>query len=352
MLTRRFEKLLIRPEDLSPSRDDFEVIGALNPAVAEVGDDTVLLVRVAERPRERRPGWTPLPYWQTGVGLAIDWRRDDTLRWLDPRMVQRKEDGLVRLTFISHLRVLRSRSGTAIDLWDGARFEPELPWEGFGVEDPRISRIDGRWYFTYVAVSPAGVATALASTADFTSFRRHGIIFCPENKDVVLFPETIQGHYWALHRPNAATPFSTPEMWLARSDDLVHWGDHQRLWGGTRSWEGDRVGAGPPPLKTNDGWLVVYHGSQAGSEPGQVGTYSAGAVLLDLEDPSSVPSSNKLLLAPETDFERHGFVPNVVFPTGAIRHGDGLRLYYGAADTCTAVAEIGLNDVLAALQEG
>src|SRR5258708_37360122 len=146
---------------------------------------------------------------------------------LDIRVVQRKRDTLVRLNFISHLCVVRSRDGRRIDSIEPTCLRPENQYEEFGLEDPRITRIGDTFYITYVSVSRHGVATALASTADFKAFKRHGIVFYPENKDVVLFPEKIGGHYYALHRPNAATRFSKPEMWLASSDDLVHWGQHE-----------------------------------------------------------------------------------------------------------------------------
>ena len=119
------------------------------------------------------------------------------------------------------------------------RFLPDSEMEEFGVEDPRITALGGRYYFTYVAVSRHGAATALASTTDFRQFERHGIIFCPENKDVVLFPEQVGGEFVALHRPNAATPFCRPEMWVARSPDLVRLGP-PRLPARRRRRVGDR----------------------------------------------------------------------------------------------------------------
>src|SRR5439155_3619406 len=134
---------------------------------------------------------------------------------VDVRVVKRKRDNLVRLNFISHLRVARSKDGHSIDSADGAIFGPANQYEEFGVEDPRITRIGDTFYITYVAVSRHGVATALASTRDFKSFQRHGIIFSPENKDVVLFPEKISGTYHALHRPAGSAPFTKPEMWMA-----------------------------------------------------------------------------------------------------------------------------------------
>ena len=211
---------------------------------------------------------------------------------------------------------------------------PKLTLEEFGVEDPRITALDGRFFFTYVAVSRHGAATALASTTDFRQFERHGIIFCPENKDVVLFPERIDGQYVALHRPNAATPFCRPEMWVARSPDLIHWGRHECLHGGGAEWETGRVGAGTPPVRVDSGWLEIYHGNRQPTRPGEVGTYATGVLLLDPNDPARVLRRTATsIFEPTADFERHGFVPDVVFPTGIVEAGPSYLIYYGAADS-------------------
>jgi predicted GH43/DUF377 family glycosyl hydrolase len=304
---------------------------------------------VAERPRERRAGRTALPRWQAGAGLTVDWIADDEIDLLDARVVRRKCDGRVRLTFASHLRILRSRDGRSIDREDDARFEPQTEFEEFGVEDPRITRIGDTYWFTYVAVSRHGPATALASTTDFQTFTRHGVIFPIENKDVVLFPEAMGGEYVALHRPVGGTRFARPEIWLARSADLDHWGEHKVLLGSVSDWDAGRVGAGAPPVRCPDGWLEIYHGSTKPTGDSGVRTYSAGALLLDLDEPHRiVGKSAEPILVPETDFERAGFVPNVVFPTGVVERGDTLLVYYGAADTVCAVAELSKAEILAA----
>jgi beta-1,2-mannobiose phosphorylase / 1,2-beta-oligomannan phosphorylase len=350
LLKRRFERLLLSPSDLTPLREDFQVVGVFNPGAILVDGEVILLVRVAERPSEARAGHTALPRWSPGVGLEIDWVADDDIEVVDPRVVKRKADGLVRLTFISHLRVVRSGDGRSVSEITDIRFLPDSELEEFGVEDPRITAIDGRYYFTYVSVSRHGAGTALASTIDFKTFVRHGMIFCPENKDVVLFPERIAGEYVALHRPNAATPFCRPEMWIARSDDLIHWGRHECLHGGGAAWETGRVGAGTPPLRTSDGWLAIYHGNRQPTQQGEVGMYSTGILLLDLENPARIRRRTAAsIFEPTSDFERKGFVPDVVFPTGAVETPDSYLVYYGAADNCTAVVEFRRDDVLSAL---
>ncbi|MFO0788839.1 MAG: glycoside hydrolase family 130 protein [Pirellulales bacterium] len=346
--------LLLRPEDVPASRTDWEVIGTFNPGAVRFGEDVVLLIRIAERPREVREGWTALPRWSVDKGeYVVDWMRNDDLEVLDPRVVRRKADGLVRLTFVSHLRVATSRNGLSIDSLSGPAFSPKAQHEEFGIEDPRITFLDGKFYITYVSVSRHGASTALASTSDFESFTRHGVIFCPENKDVVLFPQTIGQSYFALHRPVGGTPFTTPQMWLASSPDLIHWGNHQFIYGGEQAWETGRVGAGTPPIELPDGWLEIYHGNERPLEPGKVGAYYGAAMLLDRNNPTCVLKVGEHpILRPELDFETQGFVADVVFPTGLVEADDRLLVYYGASDRYTGVAELSrvalMGDLLAA----
>jgi len=351
LLKRHYERLLLSPSDLKPSRDDFEVVGVFNPGAIVADGEVILLVRVAERPREHRHGYMALPRWAPEDGLVIDWVADDSVEVLDPRVVKRTADGLVRLTFISHIRVVKCGDGRAVTEVTDVHFSPATGLEEFGVEDPRITAIDGRYFFTYVAVSRHGAATALASTADFRKFDRHGVVFCPENKDVVLFPERIGGQYAALHRPNAATAFCRPEMWVAWSPDLIHWGKHDRLHGGGAGWETGRVGGGTPPLRVADGWIEIYHGNRQPTKPGEVGTYATGVLLLDPNQPAKIlrrtPDS---IFEPTADFERKGFVPDVVFPTGIVELDASYLVYYGAADSCTAVVEFSKEELLNSLR--
>lgn len=350
MIPRLSNTCLLRPSELPSSQEDLEVIGVFNPGAIATPEGVVLLVRVAEWPAERREGYIGLPRWDIPSGRAVvDWVAQDEVTPVDVRAVRQKLDGVVRLNFISHLRVVYSRDGRTIDSVDGPLLKPATVYEEFGVEDPRITRLGDTYYITYVSVSRFGVATALASTKDFQSFERRGIIFCPENKDVVLFPETIGGRYCALHRPNAATPFSRPEMWMATSPDLIHWGDHQRFLGGVNVWDIGRIGGGTPPLRTPRGWLEIYHGNSRRVGAREIGVYSAGVLLLDLENPRRIVGASGQMFVPETDYEREGFVPNVVFPTGLVAHGDSVLVYYGAADTSTAVAEFSLKALLSSI---
>ena len=261
MIERIDESVLLRPRDIQPSQSGLEVIGVFNPSVALVGDTKVMLVRVAERPAEKRVGWTPLPRWSPTGEAAVDWVHDEDLIHTDARVVALKSNGDLRLTSVSHLQILRTTNSES-EKWEFVDvLLPQGSLEEYGIEDPRITKIDDTYWITYVAVSRSGAATALMSSTDLVTFQRHGIIFPSENKDVVLFPDRIAGDYVALHRPNPSSHFSPPQIWIARSPDLIHWGRHEVIIGGAQAWEGDRVGSGTPPILCDEGWLTLYHGS-------------------------------------------------------------------------------------------
>ena len=351
MIARRSTSLLLEPNNIQPSDCESEVIGVFNPAVAQIGNELYMLARVAERPAERRAGWTALPRWSSPGKSEPNWVRDEDIIPTDARVVAITGSGDLRLTSVSHLQLFRSTDG------DGERWEfvaailPEGSWEEFGIEDPRITAIDNTYWITYVAVSRSGAATALMSTTDFATFHRHGIIFASENKDVVLFPGRVAGDFVALHRPNPHSHFSPPEIWLAHSPDLVHWGRHEFVLRGVRAWEGDRVGSGTPPLLCDEGWLTLYHGSTQSRVAGMVGRYCAGTLLLDRDQPHRVLArSHQPIMQPTTDFETNGFVPNVIFPTAMMDRGDDLQVFYGAADTCVASARFSKQSVLGSLE--
>lgn len=346
----RDRQVLLRPRDVVSSRDDFEVIGAFNPGVVRTAAGIVLLVRVAERARETRTGFIGLPRWAE-CGIEIDWVATDDVESTDPRVIRMKSDRRSRLTFTSYLQVIRLDDELSVVKPGGPALSPASEIEEFGIEDPRITCIDDRYYITYVSVSRHGVATALASTDDFHTFMRHGVIFGPENKDVVLFPERINGEFVAIHRPSGAAGFGRPEMWLARSPDLIHWGQHEHL---LRTGPGiSRIGAGPPPVRIPQGWLVIYHECSEPKCTRDVGVYSACALLLAHDQPQRILARSRVpLLTPHAIFERIGFVPNVVFPTGIVAEGSSLLIFYGACDTSTAVVRMPLADVLASMSPG
>ncbi|WP_432797261.1 glycoside hydrolase family 130 protein [Poriferisphaera sp. WC338] len=351
MLRRLFSNCMLSPNDIAPSHPAMRVIGTFNPGVVreQVTGDVILLVRVVEEVIEKRVGYQPSPYISHDE-VYVDWLPESDIDFSDPRIYRMMSTGLIRLRFISHLRAFRSRDGQTIDVPLG-KIMPEMPHEIYGLEDPRITHINDAYYITYVAVSPHGAATALLRTEDFLAYERLGIIFAPDNKDVVLFPESIGGKYYAMHRPMPSLGLTRPEIWLAESSDLIHWGNHQQLLASKDSIHRDRIGGGTPPVKTRNGWLTIYHGSNKKHGEQSVGVYTAGAIMLDLNDPSRiVGQTNAPIMEPVEPYETSGFVDNVVFPTAIVPDDDRELVYYGAADEHTAVTAFKQEDLLNAIK--
>ncbi|MHC4361311.1 MAG: glycoside hydrolase family 130 protein [Planctomycetota bacterium] len=336
---------IIGPKDVEPAREDFEVIGVFNAGVTRVEDEVILLLRVAERPISQHPDVTLVGVYDVSQSDIIikEFSKDDTENdFSDPRLIVRPKE--TYLTSISHLRLARSKDGIHFEIEKKPALTPTNQYEAFGIEDPRITLIDHTYYVNYVAVGPWGVTTCLASTKDFVSLERRGIIFCPENKDVVLFPEQAEGKYYALHRP-VSSLFEKNDIWIAESRDLICWGNHRRLMGPrTGYWDEVKIGASAVPVKIDEGWLEVYHGADRNNR------YCLGAVLLDAKNPwKIIARADKPILEPEADYEIEGFFGNVVFSCGLLYEKDKLKIYYGVADTSIAYAEIALQDVLKTL---
>ncbi|SEN62097.1 Predicted glycosyl hydrolase, GH43/DUF377 family [Sphingomonas gellani] len=350
MLKRWPGNPLVTPEDVRPSRPDWKVDGTFNAGVARIGDTVVMLLRVAESVADAAAGEVRVPLlephgegWRT---TTRTFRTDDPAHdFSDPRMVRSRADPReVHLTSMSHLRVARSGNGTDFAVDDAPLLFPADRYERFGCEDARLTVIEGRCYINYTAVSDLGIATALAVTDDFTQVERLGIIHAPDNRDVCLFPRRIAGSYWCLHRP-APLHLGAPEIWIARSPDLIHWGEHRHLAGCMdRAWESAKIGGGAQLIETEKGWLQIYHGVDADQR------YSLGALLLDLDDPRIVRARlSRPLASPVEDYERHGFFPDVLFSCGALVEGGELRVYYGAADRVMALGTCALADLWAAM---
>ena len=335
---------------VGPSRPDLEVVGVFNPGVIRHENDVLLLLRVAEAPLRHTAGEVAAPTFDASSGrLEVHRWAGDTpgLDVSDPRTVVL--GGRTWLTSISHLRVARSADGIHFDVEPAPALSAATELESFGIEDPRITILDGRYWINYTAVSPHGISTALASTRDFRTFERHGIIFPPPNRDVTIFPERIGGRHAALHRP-MPEGLGEPAIWIGWSSDLMDWGGHLPVAGARRGrWDDLKVGGGAVPFRVSvgaqEGWLAIYHGvSRSPLE------YSLGALLLDARDPARVLArSRDPILKPEAPYEREGFVGGVVFTCGVLAEGDTIRVYYGAADGVTAVADLSLADVLGGL---
>ena len=307
MSDRRFQELFTRYEGnpIIQSTDiPYRVNSVFNAAATRVGDDILLLLRVEDR-----------------RGL-------------------------------SHLTAARSRNGVTdwrIDRQPTLPAEPkQRPEEIWGIEDPRITRVDelDLWAVLYTAYSTGGPLVSLATTTDFEHFDRRGVVMPPEDKDAALFPVRFKGRWAMIHRPVPGIPGVGAHIWISFSPDLKHWGDHQVLIPARRGgwWDADKVGIAPPPLRTDRGWLVLYHGVR-NTVGGSI--YRLGLALLDLNDPTQIVArSDEWVFSPEADYEIMGDVDKVVFPCGWVVEGDNLRLYYGGADTCIALATARIPEIL------
>ena len=241
------------------------------------------------------------------------------------------------------------------------------------IEDPRIVKIDEHYYITYAATAfypgrywnvdewrkvqtersfqPASAPTIvrrghsvsyLAYTDDFRQFKRLGRITDSryDDRDVLLFPEKVNGKFVKISRPKRDD--LAPSVWISFSDDLLEWGTPTKLFSGEQEWEADRIGAGCPPIRTKDGWLLIYHGVS-----GKDHYYRVGMVLLDLDDPTKILARTKdHVMEPEFDYEVNGLWAGCVFPTGAVEKDGLLYIYYGCADRYVSAATVPLADVL------
>ena len=274
-----------------------------NPGAARVGDETILLMRVED------------------------------------------------LRGISSLQVARSKDG--VGDW---RMDPEplltpnhaRPEEVWGCEDARLVFLSERdeWAITYTAYSNRGPMVSLAMTKDFKTVQRMGPVMPPDDKDAAFFPRRFDGRWIMIHRPS---PLRGPaHIWISYSPDLRHWGDHTVLLEARDGawWDADKIGLGPPPLATSEGWLVMYHGAHA-TASGPI--YRVGLALLDLEHPEVVlRRSDEWLMAPTATYEAVGDVDKVFFPNGWVldEAADRLSLYYGAGDTVIGLAEARFSELM------
>lgn len=267
-----------------------------------------------------------------------------------------KYDNIYVMIFRSHKLNGRSILGKAISE-DGYNFKVDskpfmIPategkfkdYEEFGVEDPRIVLIDNEYYITYSAYSRHGVRIGLAKTKDFKSVERISLITEADYRNVVIFPEKFDGLYARLDRPHSEiSPWS---VWISYSPDLIFWGESKLIMKPVPyHWDEMKIGPGAPPIKTNKGWLNIYHGvfpTMDGS------VYRLGVALHDLKDPSVIIGvSDEWILQPEEIYEITGYVHNVVFTCGAVEEPDGtIKLYWGGADKVMCVGTAVIDDLI------
>jgi len=343
-ITRDKANPILSPEDIVPSTPSMKVECLLNPGVFSFEGKTGLLLRVAERP-EQVDGQISFPVLdENGKVVVMNVPSDSKdLDCSDPRVINYKGDDY--LTTMSHLRIVFSQDGNtfAEDPAYPALFASDA-YDAYGIEDCRVAKIAGQFYLTYTAVSANGVAVRMRRTNDWKNFEDFGLVLPPHNKDCALFEEQVGGKYLMLHRP------SSPEIggnyiWLAESPDLRHWGNHKCI-ARTRKgmWDSSRIGAGCSPIKTEKGWLMIYHGAN------EENRYCLGALLLDLNDPSKVLArSEEPIMVPTEQYETCGFFNNVIFTNGQLVDGDKITMYYGASDQYICRAELSLSEILESL---
>ncbi len=262
-----------------------------------------------------------------------------------------KKDGISRLGYSS------SKDGFQINKrLDKPVFEPEKEnvSECLGCEDPRLTRIQDSIYMTYTAygkipfMKPSVNSVQLAITSisvknfiqqNWSWGKRNYPFPRVDNKDAFLFPEKINRQWVMYHR-------IPPHIWIAYSDDLINWKNTNVVMSPNEDWEYYKIGGGAPPIKTDEGWLLIYHGVD------REWNYRLGAAVVDLERPYKILKRGKEpILEPKEEYEVKGDVPNVVFTCGAILKEDRIFLYYGGADTVICVATAELNELLKSLEK-
>lgn len=338
---------LLTPANVVPSRPDFRVEGVFNCGVIKYGGDILLLCRIAESISSSDPDVLQFPVVRGNNGkikIAVERivkSQHPELCFDDSRVVTDRASGkIVCLTSLSHFRLAHSKDGIHFSLQPHPTILPDPYGERWGIEDPRIVCIDGKYVVTYTASSPYGAVVSMMETTDFETFEKRGAIFLPENKDVTIFPEKVRGEYIAFSRPVPAS-IGEPDIWLSRSPDLFYWGNHSHFCGVSKiGWESGRIGGGAPPFLTEKGWVAIYHAADRENR------YSLGAMLLDREDPSKILARSQTpLLYPEKSYETGGFFGGVVFSCGCLLEKKTVEIYYGAADDKICRADISLDDL-------
>jgi predicted GH43/DUF377 family glycosyl hydrolase len=344
-IAQRFpENPLLSPIDVKASEDGLQIICLLNPGVFTFEGKTWLIVRVAENAVQKEGSIFFPVLNELGKTEIMELPSEHPeLILTDPRVIRYM--GLDYLTTLSHLRLMCSDDG--VHFYEPGGYGSLFgtgKLEAFGIEDCRVTFLEGKYHLTFTAVSGNGVGVGMRTTTDWKTFENHGMIIPPHNKDCAMFEEKINGLYYCLHRPSSVD-IGGNYIWLAQSPDGVHWGNHKCIVK-TRAdnWDCQRVGAGAAPIKTEKGWLEIYHGANNDHQ------YCLGAFLLDLNDPSKVLArTDAPIMRPTEPYELSGFFGNVVFTNGHIVNGDTVTIYYGASDEFVCGAKFSIKEILAAL---
>lgn len=383
------EMSLISPKDIKPSSRVFEVLGTLNPGAVRLPDGNIMLyVRVIEKlikSEDDKYCYSPRMVGKNEFRIKIDRFNKDLIEEnTDLDFIFK--NGTKRLTFISHMRrVLLDKTGFKILSIDKKPSFYGIASDGeLGVEDARITKIGDLYAMTYVSLTrEQNISTCLAVSNDCINWERKGIIFGEQDKDVVLFPEKVNGKYIAFDRPEGNFQFTQPHIWIAYSNDLKSWGDLKPI---SCIYEEEgfcpRNGAGPPPIKTKKGWLLLYHAVTEFKEEHhekeilkklrkivklkenvvrqisklredvikKIILYSVGAALFDLDNPEKLIAKSKSFLMVPDDKDDVGTFENkrVVFPTGLVVDGKSkdLLIFSGGGDKIVTLKKVSLNEIL------
>ncbi|VEU82420.1 glycoside hydrolase family 130 protein [Acholeplasma hippikon] len=339
-MRRAKQNPLITIKDIKPTHPSLKVDGVFNCGATKYNNQYILLLRIAESAISE-DGYIKVPVLENKkLQIKLIDKNDKNLDFRDSRTIKNTESKVEYLTSLSHFRRAYSNDGIHFTVDKEPWIYPESEMESWGIEDPRVTHVLDKYLITYTAVSKHGVSVGLIETKDFISYERKGIILPVDNKDVSILPEKINGKYFMYHRP-VPNDIGYPNMWSASSLDLTHWGEHKILLTvDENDWENGRIGGGAPSVKTNRGWLHIYHAANKDS------VYKLGAFLTSLDDPTKILyKTSEPILSPFETYELHGFFGNVVFTCGIILESDEIKIYYGAADDKICLATISLDEI-------
>jgi predicted GH43/DUF377 family glycosyl hydrolase len=340
------KQLIVNKNELEASNPNLSIIGVFNPAITRYKNEIIMIARVAEAAKQ-----------------------DDDFHYLVPKITEENEIQVIKLpkdnpnydysdirvvknhdkqylTSMSHFRIGRSSDGLYFVFSKNEVIFPSGKYEEYGIEDPRITLIDAKYYITYTGVSSYGTHVRLMETEDFIKFNKLGTIFSPDNKDCVIFPKKINGKYYSFHRPNKMQ-HGKLDIWIAESQDLLNWKNHSIFSDARIDFcESIRVGAGSTPILTDKGWLEIYHTADTENR------YALVCMLVSKDNPSRIiMKSKEPLITPTEPYEKFGFMQNVVFTCGHLINQDEIYIYYGVCDENIAVCKMSLDNIWNNMEE-
>lgn len=361
LCARAVKKPILTPSDITPSHPELEVVGVLNPTFIELAGKRCLIARIDERPSPSLHLSAPNLGGAQMIKIALaDTKAGGRVRIIEvqapgsylpdkePILPESVREGLGKssgalLSYISHLRVIEL-SGFRPSVHTKPLVFPSDEFSQFGCEDPRATLLEGRPVIAYTAVGCYGATGWFARLENPDTTRDKAILLGPDHKHSALFPEKINKYYYMISRPLSRTYIRLSGVWLFRSPDLTHWGRPcPILLPRSGMWDSVRVGPCTAPLHVARGWLFFYYGVDSED------SYHVGAALLDHEEPLRVVARSKMpVLSPVLEWERVGRRADTVFPGGfeLLGEQDTILIYYGAADTCIGVAEVGMQTLL------